>query len=532
LIKWFQARFTQTREKEEVTSSLKNPLADSVHAPPPAAATLEALRGLGYSAWAAIADLIDNSISADAANVWIEFHWAGKHSFISILDDGSGMTSEKLISAMTLGSIDPRTPREANDLGRFGLGLKTASLSQARCLTVSSATSGGQPAVYRWDLDHVAQTNQWYLLSCPKAGSESRLEPIHGGVSGTLVLLEELDRLVPPVDASDRQAHRDFLNLIDRIGIHLSMIFHRFLEGTSPKLRIYINGRTDAHRIRPWDPFLSHHPATIATPVERIQTASGTVQVQGFVLPHSSRLSEAEFSAAAGAEGWASQQGFYVYRNQRLLVPGSWLGLGGTRAWTKEEPFKLARIRLDIPNSADAEWKINVTKAMADPPAFLRSRLRDLATSVRQKATKVFAYRGSAGNTMGTARVQSVWLHVEDRDGTKVKYRLNRNHPAIQQLLATSPGSSQQLDAIFRIIEETVPVERIWLDVTASTETGTIEEEQVDLSTVENVLRIIFSQFVNGEGLSPEEAKRRILLTEPFHRYPDLVENLTLAGDA
>lgn len=432
---------------------------------------------------------------------------------------------------MTLGSTDPRTFREAYDLGRFGLGLKTASLSQARCLMVSSITSGGRPATYRWDLDHVAQTNQWYLLSGPRAGSEPRLESIRSAVSGTIVLLEELDRLVPAVDPSDRQAHRDFLNLIDRIKIHLAMVFHRFLEGTSPRLRLYVNGRTDAHRVRPWDPFLSHHPATIVTPVERIATGSGMVEVQGFVLPHSSRLEEAEFSAAAGAEGWTSQQGFYVYRNQRLLVAGSWLGLGGTRAWTKEEPFKLARIRLDIPNSADAEWKINVTKAMADPPAFLRSRLRDLAGSVRQKARRVFAYRGSLGNVAGAAEVQSVWLHVEDRGGTKVKYRLNRKHPAIRQLFVTSPGLSQQLDAIFRIIEETVPVERIWLDVTESVDVGTIEEEQVDLATVESVLSVIFSQFVKGEGLSPEEAKRRILLTEPFHRYPVLVEKLTLARD-
>src|SRR6516162_219114 len=104
-------------EKEEATSSLENPLIDSVHVRPPAAARLQALRGLGYSPWAAMAALIDNSISAGAANVWIEFHWAGKHSFISILDDGSGIKPEKLISAMTLGSIDPRAFREACHLG-------------------------------------------------------------------------------------------------------------------------------------------------------------------------------------------------------------------------------------------------------------------------------------------------------------------------------------------------------------------------------------------------------------------------------
>jgi hypothetical protein len=366
-----------------------------VHAPPPAAATLEALRGLGYTLPTATADLIDNCLSAGAENVWLVFHWAGRDSYISILDDGHGMISEEIVTALTLGSLNPTLPRASGDLGRFGLGLKTASLSQGRRLTVGSRRRKGEVSAFRWDLDHIARVDDWQLLPGADEDSRVRLSPLDDLASGTLVLLENLDRVIPPAEVSNRRAQDDFLALVDRVEEHLGMVFHRYLEGVQPHVRIFINGGEGRHRVRPWDPFLARHPATIATPVERIQSPAGMIEVQGFVLPHRDRLGDTAFEAAAGPEGWTAQQGFYVYRGRRLLLPGSWLGLGAGRAWTKEEPFKLARLRLDIPNSADAAWKIDVRKSNAEPPEFLKGRLRDLAEYVRNQARRVFAFRGS-----------------------------------------------------------------------------------------------------------------------------------------
>ena len=125
-------------------------------APPKASAMMEALRGLGYSTATALADIVDNSISAGASEVRLHFDWDGYDSRISILDNGRGMSDSELEAAMTLGTINPLDKRAHTDLGRFGLGLKTASFSQCRSLTVASKREGGPLVCLRWDLDAIA----------------------------------------------------------------------------------------------------------------------------------------------------------------------------------------------------------------------------------------------------------------------------------------------------------------------------------------------------------------------------------------
>jgi hypothetical protein len=508
-----------------VMQELPQPSTEGVSVPPPAAATMEALRGLGYSLAAAIADIIDNSIAAGASNAWLTFHWAGRDSFIAIVDDGQGMNSTELLAALTLGSRDPRSSRASSDLGRYGLGLKTASFSQGRLLTVASRRAAEGAAVFRWDLDYVSQVNDWRLLPGPRVGSGDRIAAIETLASGTVVLLENLDRVVPPVGAADRRSQDDFLAQIDHVERHLAMTFHRYLDGTSPPLRIFINGRDERHRVHPWDPFLTRHPATIATPNEKIQSSGGQIEIQGFVLPHRDRLSNEVFEAAAGPEGWTAQQGFYVYRSRRLILAGSWLGLGETRAWTKEEPYKLARLRVDLPNTADAEWKIDVRKSSAEPPDFLKGRLRDLAQHVRQQARKVLAFRGSP-NQAPAGGVDRAWTVIESgRDG-QIRYRINREHPVVRQALERGGDLSEAIEGMLRIIETTVPIQRLWLDTVDPREVEVPPMDGSEAAAVKPIMRLVFGQLVHGEGLSPEEAKRRLLRTEPFQRFPQLIEEI------
>ena len=94
-------------------------------------AMLESLRGLGYSTGAALADIIDNSVSAGASEVRLDFAWDGPNSRITVLDDGRGMDDAELESAMRLGDKNPLDARLAHDLGRFGMGLPNSSISQA-----------------------------------------------------------------------------------------------------------------------------------------------------------------------------------------------------------------------------------------------------------------------------------------------------------------------------------------------------------------------------------------------------------------
>jgi hypothetical protein len=267
--------------------------------PPFAGALIESLRGVGYSPATALADLIDNSISAAARNVWLSFNFAGPDSVITLLDDGLGMTEDHLRSAMTLGGVGPLAPREANDLGRFGLGMKTASFSQCRCLTVSSKR-GGLISTRRWDLDYIARPDigDWRLLSTPRPRSEGQLGELDSLGNGTLVTWQGLDRIVGDATAQNQPAANAFYDLAARIEQHLAMVFHRYLEGLSPDLRILIGG----HRIKPWDPFLRSHLATVATPTETIRSENGTVELEGFVLPHKDQLGSA-YEQGGGLEG-------------------------------------------------------------------------------------------------------------------------------------------------------------------------------------------------------------------------------------
>ncbi len=485
-------------------------------APPKAAAMIEALRGLGYSTAAALADIIDNSIAAQAKHINISFHWAGKNSRISILDDGNGMDAVHLDKAMRLGEKSPLDARDPHDLGRYGLGLKTASFSQSRCLTVASKKDDSLTTL-RWDLDVLAQSpdDGWRLLEGTTPGSENYLSPLQKAKNGTFVLWEKLDRIFTP-----GFTEQHLLDLIDGVERHLAMVFHRYISSLRNNLRITINGKP----VAPWDPFLSSHTSTWCSPIEKITYEGGTAEIQCFVLPHKDRLDTKTFESAAGPDGWTSQQGFYVYRNERLLVAGGWLGLGHGRTWTREESHRLARIRLDIPNTADAAWKIDIRKSKARPPASIRPKLTRLAEDARSRARRVFAHRGQKVSYKKES-LQQAWVTEKFSGG--IRYRLDENHPAIYAVLESAGNLLPQIKAMLRIVEETVPVQRIWLDTAEEKETPRTEFLAHPQEQVAEVLQILFIDLTQRRGKSPLQAKQMLSQTVPFQNYPALIASLS-----
>ena len=224
------------------------------NAPPHAGSMLESLRGLGYAPATALADLIDNSIAANSGEVAIHFEWGGPESWVRIVDDGDGMDDAALEAGMRLGARDPIAERAASDLGRFGLGLKTASFSQARRLTVASRRNGRPTVCLRWDLDLIGQepSAEWPLFEGPAPGSEHLLAPLDQMEHGTVVLWEKLDRIV-----TDGYTSKDMRDLVDGpLDAHLAMTFHRLLDGPLPELRLFLNSQA----VKPWDPFMMGHP--------------------------------------------------------------------------------------------------------------------------------------------------------------------------------------------------------------------------------------------------------------------------------
>lgn len=485
-------------------------------APPRAGAMLESLRGLGYSTAAALADVIDNSISAGARSIAISLDWSSEGSRISVLDDGRGMTDPELESAMRLGDKNPLDARHSSDLGRFGMGLKTASFSQCRRLTVASL-KGGAFSCLRWDLDALATSaDGWLLYEGPAEGSEPFLNPLKSQESGTLVLWEKLDRIVTPGYKAN-----DFNDLIDDIEAHLAMIFHRLIEGPEPQFLLTVNGKA----IKPWDPFMDDHPGkTWSTPAAKLRTPSGLIEAEGHVLPHKDMLAAKEFESGGGPNGWTAQQGFYIYRNKRLLVAGGWMGLGQGRAWNREESHRLARIRLDIPNTADAEWKIDIRKSTAKPPVEVRGWLTKIADDTRARARKVFAFRGAPVSAGGRAPVEQVWRAEHTASG--IRYKIDDKNPVIAAAIEASGDSAPLINAMLRVIEETVPVQRIWLDTAEHKETPHTGFSGAAPEAVVEVLGVLYADMIGRKGLSPESAKEALLATEPFQNYPSEIASL------
>jgi hypothetical protein len=483
-------------------------------APPRASAMVEALRGLGYAVPTAIADILDNSITAGASTISVSFRWAGEQSSLVIHDDGRGMDADELEVAMRLGERNPLEKRAGDDLGRFGLGLKTASFSQCRRLTVISRR-GGQTSAMTWDLDILASDpgGNWKLLAGIPSDLADLSEKLGRHSSGTMVVWQAMDRITPK-GATDK----DFLELIDGVEKHLAMVFHRYIE--NKRIQILINGQV----VHPWDPFLTSRSETWRSGTDRFRSGPHPVSVEGFVLPHRDRLDAKTYKDAEGPDGWTAQQGFYVYRNERLLVAGSWLGLGRGRSWTKEEAFRLARIRLDLTNSSDMDWKIDIRKSTARPPADARLRLIALAESVRERARRVFAFRGPLAARDPATPIASVW-RTEHRSGG-VRYRIDCEHPLVTALLDQAGGMRPDFEALFRIIEETVPVQQIWLDTVEAKETPRTRFEGLPAPELLAVMQTLFQNLIKVKGVNPEEARRRLLRMEPFDAFPDAVAAL------
>lgn len=317
---------------------------------------LESMRAMGYSFEAAVADIVDNSLSAAAHNISIRFPSSGE-PYIAILDNGTGMTPERLTLAMRHGSQNPTLTRSDEDLGRFGLGMKTASLSQCRRMTVVSLKAG----VFSgrcWDLDHIALRQDWMLLRLNQhdLAQLPLIDQLLSEEHGTLILWQAFDRL----GAGEPTVQLAIGKRMDELRDHLALVFHRFLspEPGETTVTISINNLP----VKGLDPFLSRNKATQLLPLQTFPLEGETVPVQAYILPHISRLSSAELELAGGDDGLRRNQGFYIYRNRRLICWGSWF-----RLIRQEELSKLARVQVDLSNRLDHLWKLDIKKSTTTP---------------------------------------------------------------------------------------------------------------------------------------------------------------------
>ena len=481
----------------------------TIAAIPEASSMIETFRAIGYNLETAIADIIDNSVSANAKNIWINFEWLGADTWLSIIDDGDGMDNSEIINAMRPGSINPLLERKTKDLGRFGMGLKTASFSQARKLTILSKTKTSKLNYWTWDLDFVKETGNWNLIKySPDEKFENKFSKLK---SGTIVVWNDIDRVVKDFKKEDNSSLDKFLFKMELVKKHLAMVFHKFIENR--KIKIYLQD----DQIDAWNPFLISEKSTQIFPEERI--LNGKVKITGFVLPHKTKITEKKYKLAEGIKGWNEQQGFYIYRNDRLLVSGDWLGL-----FRKEDHYKLTRIQIEIPNSLDSEWQIPITKSIAHLPILCREHIKSYALNVRSRAVEVFRHRGSSIRSINQQNFVPLWIDYKREN--KWFYKINRDHPLLNKIKdLAKTDSNDAINILLKFIEETIPVKSIYIKESEVPELQGKPFEDTNHDVIIQTMKMMYNSLISN-GRSREQAKAIIINIEPFNSFPQILDSI------
>ncbi|HVS91372.1 MAG TPA: ATP-binding protein [Mucilaginibacter sp.] len=447
---------------------------------------ISSLRDIGYSFEVAVADLIDNSITAQCSAINV-YTVAKPSPIFCLLDNGNGMTSDELVEAMRLASKSPLDARQRDDLGRFGLGLKTASFSQSRQLTVISKKEG-IISCRRWDLDFISTKNKWLLIEPETCQDTPLYENLKSLKSGTLVCWEKLDR----IDKNDHSY------TIDKLRKHLSLVFHKYLEGFEGRkaLKIVIN----ENQIAPFNPFNTANPYTQELFVEKIKLHGSTIKIQPFILPHHSKLTQQEYNLYATEEGYIKSQGFYLYRRNRILIYGTWWGLHKAL-----DAHKLVRIKIDIENNIDTYWGIDIKKSIARPSEEIRNDLKRIISLATQKGSRPYTGRGKK---IEDKSIIHFWTIVPINN--TLRFSINREHPLYQRFQnLLSKDKLELFEYYLKGVEAYLPLDAIQYNLQANPH---LIEQEIAL-TNEDIGELMSA--IKAANL-PDEYIQALLQTEIF----------------
>lgn len=477
----------------------------------PARALMNGLRSIGYSFSTAVADIIDNSISAEATEIFIYSDPLAPIPYFCVLDNGHGMNAKELDNAMLPGSDREGVSDSAIELGRFGLGLKSASLSQCREFIVVSKKYGKLRAM-SFDLDVIEKENKLFLkvLSDDEIQDLPQVAHLSSFESGTIVIWTKFDK----IEGLAKNFEDSFRNLVAASKKHVELVFHRFYKDVS----IYYHDK----RVEKRDPFLLDS-------IGRQQTGrTSTIFVDGseiivipYTLPFANSLTSEEKTLLGSPKSIYDDQGFYLYRNRRLISWGSWMRMG-----IRSELNKLARIKVDIPSSLDSVWMLDVKKSSAKIPDKIKDRIKMAVEDsiVRSKRTTKFP------GTKEQSVEFKVWDRVNEHEG-RIRYQINRNTPAIAALTdVLGENEKKLLEIALSQIESYLPKYSITndnMDALTIVNSGADSEEEHLIEEIEQIIALcdpaqketMFNSIFIAEGYQvlykrKNEIKRRIFGNE------------------
>lgn len=477
-------------------------MAQNIESIPEARLLLMSLRSVGYTEETAIADIIDNSISADATSIHINFDWNKQKIIIS--DNGKGMDKESLIRNMRIGSADSTVLRKVKDLGRFGMGMKTAAFSLGKRLTVVTK-SGSKYSNASWDLDTVTEIG-WKLL----IQEDEELAEYYPLIKdeGTVVVIEKLDRLIDSINLSKSKSR--FYRIINRTEKHISLTFHRFMEEEG--ISLYLQGNL----IAAWNPFVLENRATEEKPEEYCYSDDGNhlVVIQPYILPHKTKfVSKEDYDKAGGFKGWNFHQGIYVYRNKRLIVYGTWFD------YVKKEPaYNLARIKLDINSDSDELWSIDIKKSTASLPLFVKDTVEHIIDVTVENSARVYNSRGTYSRNSTVPNLSYVW--EQRKVNGRYSFHINKKHILLTKIKEQLDDQGKEaLAAYLALVENFAPF--MMSGVTATLQ-GTTGSHKTDISSIEYRAEISelkrYMALFKEQGFTSEEI-RTTFLEMPIYRH-------------
>lgn len=433
---------------------------------------IKTLMRIGYTLNSAVADVIDNSISAGARNIEVHAPPGLDEPIISILDDGCGMDLKELKENMRIGCRDPDEDRHKGDLGRFGSGMKTASFSQARRLTVVSVKKGHAPVAARWDIDKVEASNSW-CLEVFEAKELDQLEGLSQDLpkeKGTQIIWSKLTCFAQDSHGPDKDvelAHR-----LSELKAYIALHFHRFMSGGSKRV-FRLNGT----EIKPIDPFMTRERGYQEGPSTKIRCKGGHIVIKTHVLPHFKNMEAARLDELGGAEGIAQKQGLYLYREKRLISAGGWLGLAPS-----SQLGALARVEVDIPSSLDNDWSTDVKKASLQIPSRLKKELRKFLADPIKRSKRVHKYRGKLDIA------NKFWKICEDENSKSITYQIAAENSLLEALVRKSGIKERRmLIDYLKQLSLSLPVNHIYEKM--SERPKDVKQGEVDMADLESLLK-------------------------------------------
>ena len=477
------------------------------------------LRSMGYSFESAVADVVDNSISAHAQNVRILFPTNPMDELaLGILDDGDGMNSDVLFEAMRYGCISAEKERTEEDLGRFGMGMKSASLSQCRCLTVVSYEDKKLNG-FTWDYNHIIETQDWMIQELDPAEIEALpyIQKLKEQENGTIVIWQDFDVLS---NSSGGQVYSTLIDLRSSLESTLALIYHRYLSGVgTSRLNLYINELD----IKPLDPFLEQHPkTTIKKEIELdILDSSGVermIKIRPFILPFATELKEKDKKLIGGIENLRAKQGFYVYRNKRLIIWGTWFGMKQRAELTKN-----ARIRVDIPNSLDDIWSIDIKKQQATIPKQILHRLKKAVEDALEFSVRQQTYRGRTEKA--NENIDYIWDRKRGRNNTFF-YLINRESKLFQFVREKmSDEDYGYLEMLLTEIENNLPIQQLYIDKSNESVSPPVETDG-RLDDVYQMAVTLASTMMSMRDDGWEAIVNDLMNSEPWCKYPEIKDKI------